>query len=631
MTTHGKSDLHARAKKIHDAQTEKAANASRVSESERALRLLHADARSHLEKLFKVVHALGKKGRPYSDFPWQTDLLESCDVSLGNRYRNEKQAAVFMEHIAEAARRPLKEILQKADFVSVLCDGSTDVSLKEQEACYIRTCVKGEVIVRFIGLQTVKRPNADNILQAIETSIHNYSGLTLDKFYSKLVGFGSDGASVMVGKKAGVATLLRQKKPELQSVHCYAHRLELAYKQAVKCVTYYQKVETIVTSLYTLYHKSAPLRNELEQLYKKHELSCQVPTRSGGVRWIPFMKQSVGICFRNFSIFCEHMGLIQVDSATQNKDQKAKAKGLHLLLCCPNVLKFGHLLWDVLLVLEKLSLKIQETAVTVCDIHRSVSIALTRLNEFKQNSGAKLKEVEDLKVGDNFKGQTMKVSLKDSRNFDDVKQDFLTKVINCLENRFSDENGDILRATGIININSWPQGSDLACFGNDQVQVLAKNFASTLQQAIDVDELDQEWFSLKKAVDEAGRKLTWPAINQKFGHDHSNILKVIDLCHCLPGSSAECERGFSTLKQTKTDWRNKLTADSLTNLMTVNYYSEEISAFNPTEAIDLWWAGSQRARRPQEGLYQRHGLEEEDDPFEGDSSDEEEELRELLE
>ena len=49
---------------------------------------------------------------------------------------------------------------------------------------------------------------------------------------SRLVGFGGDGASVMIGKHFGVATRLKNKQPILTSIHCMAHRLALATSQA---------------------------------------------------------------------------------------------------------------------------------------------------------------------------------------------------------------------------------------------------------------------------------------------------------------------------------------------------------------------------------------------------------------
>ena len=48
---------------------------------------------------------------------------------------------------------------------------------------------------------------------------------------SRLVGFGSDGASVMIGKHSGVATRLKNKQPILTSILCMAHWLPLAASQ----------------------------------------------------------------------------------------------------------------------------------------------------------------------------------------------------------------------------------------------------------------------------------------------------------------------------------------------------------------------------------------------------------------
>ena len=47
-------------------------------------------------------------------------------------------------------------------------------------------------------------------------------------------GFSSDGAAVMVGKRSGVATQLKEHNSEMVSLHCGAHRLALASSQAAQ-------------------------------------------------------------------------------------------------------------------------------------------------------------------------------------------------------------------------------------------------------------------------------------------------------------------------------------------------------------------------------------------------------------
>ena len=57
----------------------------------------------------------------------------------------------------------------------------------------------------------------------------------------------------MIGKKGGVATYLKQIQPSL-IVHCLAHRLELAYKDAVKKIPVYSYLLVLLVGIYYFYH-----------------------------------------------------------------------------------------------------------------------------------------------------------------------------------------------------------------------------------------------------------------------------------------------------------------------------------------------------------------------------------------
>lgn len=92
--------------------------------------------------------------------------------------------------------------------------------------------------------------------------------------------------------------------------------------------------------------------------------------------------------------------------------------------------------------------------------------------------------------------------------------------------------------------------------------------------------------------------LTWERINTAFQAKFPNILALVDCILTLPSGSVEAERGFSVMKQVKTDWRSNLTQDSLSDLMLVQLESPEISQFEPTQAIHLWNKAGPRSRRP---------------------------------
>ena len=63
---------------------------------------------------------------------------------------------------------------------------------------------------------------------------HAISELVLKSFvdsdvsFSRVIGFSSDGASVMLGKNNGAAARLRDHNPKLINIHCVCHKLALA-------------------------------------------------------------------------------------------------------------------------------------------------------------------------------------------------------------------------------------------------------------------------------------------------------------------------------------------------------------------------------------------------------------------
>ena len=69
---------------------------------------------------------------------------------------------------------------------------------------------------------------------------------------------------------------------------------------------------------------------------------------------------------------------------------------------------------------------------------------------------------------------------------------------------------------------------------------------------------------------------------------HSNVLALVDLVLCFPSSSAVCEQGFSRMKYTKTDWRNRLNSSSLSDQLTVMLHMPPVGEFNPTDSVLLW-------------------------------------------
>lgn len=73
----------------------------------------------------------------------------------------------------------------------------------------------------------------------------------------QLTGLATYGASVMTGRRNGVASQLREESKLLLSMHCICHRLALACNDANDDVAYIKTVEKILIQLWSLFHNSA--------------------------------------------------------------------------------------------------------------------------------------------------------------------------------------------------------------------------------------------------------------------------------------------------------------------------------------------------------------------------------------
>ena len=95
---------------------------------------------------------------------------------------------------------------------------------------------------------------ADTIVTAILNLLKDF-----DLPLQSMCALGSDGASVMLGRKNGVAAKLRELVSHLLSNHCVAHRLALAVAQSTKDITYLKTFKDIFDQLFRFYRNS-PVR-----------------------------------------------------------------------------------------------------------------------------------------------------------------------------------------------------------------------------------------------------------------------------------------------------------------------------------------------------------------------------------
>lgn len=279
----------------------------------KSIRALNKLTIARLVLKFINAHALCKKGRPYTDYIMQCDLDEAKGLDVGSQYRSDKSAAEFSSSIAEAERVRIRKYLSNAKFMAAISDGSTDSSYQEAEIVYVRSCQSGNVSVNFSIVKNVPKGDAKNISQVILEGVKNLTDT------DKLVGFGTDGANVMLGHKTGAVQQIREatNKPWLVGVHCSGHKLELAYKDMVKCkIPLYDKVDSFLLNIYYFYRHSNLNRALLKDSFKAMGQKVILPTRVGGTRWIGHLKKAIECYLQGYKAIIQH--LEQVDQCYFN-------------------------------------------------------------------------------------------------------------------------------------------------------------------------------------------------------------------------------------------------------------------------------------------------------------------------
>ena len=155
--------------------------------------------------------------------------------------------------LGEVITSNLFEEIQASSFCSLMVDETTDVAVIKEVIVYARFLGhKNKVKTGFTGIIGVADGCAATIMGVL-TQLCEKNHLDLNH---KIVALGSDGASVMIGRRNGVSVLLKQIAPWVISNHCVAHRLALATAQAADEIPLIKKFKAISGQLYHFYSYS---------------------------------------------------------------------------------------------------------------------------------------------------------------------------------------------------------------------------------------------------------------------------------------------------------------------------------------------------------------------------------------
>ena len=283
---------------------------------------MHGDERAaaQVKKKFEVAYFVAKEELSFLKYPAILKLEEMHGVDVGQANRNDKNCAEFIDYIGKDLHDNVSKKLKNSNFYSILFDGSTDNSVKEQEGFFVLTFDpkpdgkpdKVEAKMNFFGIKNTKASDGGAAATGIKHGIEEcFKDAKIDDFTKKLIGFCFDGANVNKGDKTGVMAKMLKKSPWLVFIWCMAHRLELAIKEGLGG-TKFDDINEMLLNIYLLYEKSSKKLSQLGELVEKlkdlYEFTSGgiKPKRSCGTRWIAHKISAMKVLIDKWVYICIH-------------------------------------------------------------------------------------------------------------------------------------------------------------------------------------------------------------------------------------------------------------------------------------------------------------------------------------
>lgn len=231
--------------------------------------------------LFRATYFVAKELQPNSAVNAQMRFLKLCGVNDTVSDIHNESVKEVQKSLLHVIQQDLKEKLKDSEYFGIIVDESTDLSVHKKLVVYVRYVSNGEMKTELVGNIRIPDGKADTIYREILSALE-----TLGLDITNCAGLGSDGASVMFGRKGGVGVMLAKDAPYLTHVHCVAHRLSLACSDAAKDVSFLKSYKDTLKNLYIHVSGSGIRVNKLESMQKVMEepqLRLKDPI---SVRWL---------------------------------------------------------------------------------------------------------------------------------------------------------------------------------------------------------------------------------------------------------------------------------------------------------------------------------------------------------
>ncbi|KDO19013.1 hypothetical protein SPRG_14850 [Saprolegnia parasitica CBS 223.65] len=374
----------------------------------------------------RSVHAYGSSGNAKS----AADLVSVCETSVMQTTKMEIDAAMYF---------------------SVTCDESTDGGGEKNLIVMARYVYGSAIRVRMLGVVTPG--TSDAVLAALLRLIEDVG---LD--YRDMVGFASDGASVMLGCRNGVATLLKTKIPRLVTSHCPAHRLNVAAEAAEG--PYEEERMSVVTAIYSYFNKSLSRQQALDAAIQH----CKSKNPKPLLGWL-----SRGQMMSNFYELLDPIAHVI-------HEDKGSAASVHAVYLANDGFHFWvALMNDILVILNNLSKALQASDMHIVMVGQAVATHAAHLKAAFPAGTSRSSVMTPSACS--VLGKLEQKATVDYEALDEAYEasvNYVERLVEGLEERFTTRTQEVVESFSALYPFGLKKAESLGPFGNEAVINLAK-------------------------------------------------------------------------------------------------------------------------------------------------------------
>ena len=475
----------------------------RVSTFHREITERENTAHNVLFKAFYSLYWLAKEEISNRKFTSLLSLLEHLGLEE-IKYLNHRSPCAVREMFLVVGQVISNSILQKlhnANFWGLLCDDVTDISVKEQFVCFAQffdsEC--GVLHTDFLFVQNVLKDSDSANAETLFTLLTNKMA-ELNMEINKVSSLVSDGASVMLGSRTGLAARLKEVNSTIISIHCICHKLALACVDTAKDVEYIGAVEDLLRQLWK-YLENSPKRMAIYLKVQQEVRSFDLSKKSRKVitkklkkacqtRWLS-LDHAVEAIFDDLEALMRTLRILESD---------ATASGLLKKIHCPKFVGCVYILKHILPVLSQLSKTFQRGCVNFSHISPAINHAKHKLQCIVDERLPLKQFKQDLEA----EGKLETLELTPTEFQFQQQEQFLLRYVSSLkaniDQRFSSAL-PVLSAFAVFDVMMAPppESVNFKEYGLKHIETLAKHFysKSNLVGEVKKQQLQAEWGKFK--------------------------------------------------------------------------------------------------------------------------------------